>query len=200
MREVEVLTFEMLLAADKDDKNYAELIDFLELIKDESNEFNEEACQLKHYFTSVKKLFKFEFKECLDSISQTKDYHYKVFPIQEKKLIINCFLFSLGLEINITVEELKYENSLYLIGARLELANNFLSNKFFTLSDKWSKKPSYCYFDRTLYCLWLFEKNHLQILKEQLEILINPKLGNAYFQPFLLALESKLNQKLIGSK
>ena len=200
MREVEVLTFEMLLAADKENKNYIDLLAFLELIKDESNEFNEEACQLTSYFNSIKKIFEFNFKECLISILQTKDYHYKVFPIHEKKLITYCFLFSLGFDINISLEELKYENSLYLIGPRLELANNFLSKEFFTLSDKWSQKPSYCYFDRTLYCLWLFEKNHLQILKEQLEILINPKLGNAYFQPFLLALESKLNQKLNGSK
>ena len=89
-----------------------------------------------------------------------------------------------------------FQNKIYLAGARLELATNFLKGELFTLSNKWPKKPTNCYFDRVLYCIWLYEKREFQLLSETLKTIINPKCGLAFFQPFLQKLEIKMKEQL----
>jgi tetratricopeptide (TPR) repeat protein len=157
LRDTEVLMFEMMLAADKNDNYLNELNTFL---------------------------------------NEIKNYNFKATPFHEKKLVLFCFYSALGFELPIDKNEITTENSIYLAGPRLELAINFLKGELFELSDKWSKKPSTCYFDRLLYCFWLWEKNQLVELKLNLKNLINPKLGDAYFQPIFLNLEAKLKLKL----
>lgn len=200
MREIEYLLLEMMIASDYEDECFKEIKNFIHILKDGSAEHAEEATHLESYIMAIKNIFDLDLAKGFENISQSKDYHFKIYPVHEKKLLLYCFFSALGFKINISKEELLNENGIYLAGPRLELANNFLKGEDFTLSDKWSIKPSYCYFDRVLYCFWLLEKKHYLVLKETFKTLINPKLGNAYFQPLLIRLEEELKQRLKGQK
>lgn len=195
-RDTEVLALEMMLAADKNDYYFNELIAFLNLVSKETSEHTEETKNINLYLLAIKHLFKLEIKESYEAISQIKNYNFKATPFQEKKLVLFCFFSALGFELPIDKKDLIAENGIFLAGPRLELANNFLKGELFNLSSKWSKKPSTCYFDRLIYCFWLWEKNQFPELKANLKTLINPKLGDAYFQPIFSSLEAKLKLKL----
>ena len=151
---------------------------------------------LKSYYLAIKDLFDFNFDGCLQHMNESNNFTTKISPLQEKRLVLTCFIYSLEFYGDLSKEELTFQNNIYLAGPRLELATNFLKGETFSLSNKWPKKPSTYYFDRVIYCMWLYEKKEFKLLSESLKTIINPKLGNSYFQPFLKKLETKLTESI----
>jgi diguanylate cyclase (GGDEF)-like protein len=194
MRLRDYLAFEMLLAVNE--KSINDILEFLTLFSKESNEHAEEANNLKNYYLAIKELFNFNLNGSLNYINESNNFTTKIEHLQEKRLVLTCFLYSLEYFGDLNKEELIFQNKIYLAGPRLELASNFLKEETFTLSSKFPKKPSAHYLDRVIYCVWLYEKKEFQLLKNTLSGLINPKLGDSYFQPFLLKLDLKVNEKL----
>ena len=194
MRIYDFMAIEMLLAHDQ--KQINDTFYFIELFGKESNEHADEARNLKSYYLAINDLFQFNLTGCLHHINESNNFPSKISLFQEKRLLLTSFLHSLEFFGDLNKDELKFQNKIYLAGARLELASNFIKGEAFDLSNKWSKKPTFYYFDRVLYCLWLYERNELLLLANSLKTIINSKLGNAYFQSFLKKLEIKMNEKL----
>lgn len=194
MRANEYMTFEMLLGHEKN--SLRDISKFLMDFSSTSNEHKEEANILGLYYQSISGLFDFDYNNSFKYLNDSNNFPTRINFLHEKRLLLTCFFYSLEYYGDLNKEELVFQNKIYLIGARLELANSFLNLEVFELSDKWPRKPTFTYFDLVLYCLWLFEKNELMLLKKYIYQAINPKLGNAYFQPFLLKLESKMLEKL----
>lgn len=194
MRQTDFLPFEMLIAKDKNEME--NISKFLFNFSKESNEHIDEAFILKHYFLAISDLFNFDLYNCFKNINESNTYVSKIHLFHEKRLILTSLLYDLEYEGDLNKEELYFQNKLYLVGPRLELANNFLKGEIFTFSDKWPKNPTSNYFDRVLYCIWLYEKGAYALLSTSLKTIIKPNLGDSYFQPFLIKLEEKLNQQL----
>lgn len=193
-RRADYYTFEMFLASNQD--SIETINSFLLKLSKFSNEHQEESYILKNYYLAILELFNLNFAKSLQYINESNNFSTKLNTLQEKRLLLTSLLHSLEYYGDLNKEELIFQNKIYLVGARLELATKFLSGEVFRMSDKWPKKPSFNFFDRVLYCIWLYEKKELQLLSDTLKTIINPKLGDSYFQPFLLKLESKLNKEL----
>ena len=196
MRQIDYFPFEMLLSNDKKYQYQEDISHFLQDFAKESNEHVDESKNLNSYFKAIEDLFEFNMSNCLFNINDSNNLATKIAPLHEKRLLLTCLLYSLEYYGDLTKEELIFQNKIYLTGLRLELATNFLKGEVFTLSEKWPKKPTNYFFDRVLYAIWLHEKNEFQLVSNVINNLINPLLGDSYFQPFLKKLQEKNNGKL----
>lgn len=196
LRVNEYLTFEILLAYEP--KNIDNVTNFITDYCGTSYEHKEEANILNLYHHSLSYLFELDYNNSFRFLNDSNTFPTKINFLHEKRLLLTSFFYSLEYYGDLNKDELIFQNKINLIGSRLELANIFLNNEIVELSEKWPKKPTFQFFDLTLYCLWLFEKNEFTLLKKYLNQALNPNLGNAYFQPFLRKLESNMTEKLIN--
>ncbi|PCJ51564.1 MAG: hypothetical protein COA79_25850 [Planctomycetota bacterium] len=157
-----------------------------------SNEYQEEIDKLFCYLKATKHIFNFDFKKASDTLVELKTHPIKPRPCQENFIIICAFMNSLNLPTPMNKKRLEKIIQQYLTGSSLELANNLILRKPFQLKSNWPKRPTECYFDRIIYCIWLFEMKEIKLFEEIMRGIQNEKYGNIYFQPIVKKLWKKL--------
>ncbi|PCJ62865.1 MAG: hypothetical protein COA79_01695 [Planctomycetota bacterium] len=159
------------------------------------HEVTSEILVYNRYYDSVESLLNFEYKRFSQKIRKIKIDNSKSRDIFVNLYIFKAFIHTIEPYSEKELRKLKKEIDFHLGGVKKELALSFLLNQPEKTLSKWTVNPADDYFCLVIYVAWLFYKKEWDLLNTKLDILIDKRLKDSFFQPYLIKLKAKIQKE-----